>query len=116
MFLFEDHHTQSERVLALLKSKPVVPLTDLLALRPRIANHTARISGLRALGHVIDCREWIEKRWWFKVKCAEYTYKGHSLVFPKKKEKKYTEADIIKAFNAWIEAKAPNAEAYLQTI
>lgn len=50
-------------------------------------------------------------------KHTTYIYKGRKII-PERREKnkKYTEQDIINAFNAWLNLEAPNAEAYLQTI
>lgn len=95
----EVHHvTQEWRILELLRKKDITPLTDILALRPRIANHTARITGLRNKWHNIKCREWTQKIWWVKVKCAEYTYLGHSLLHHDKPNplSKFTDEQLIK--------------------
>lgn len=83
-------------------------------IRPRIAHYTSIIMMLRELGYDIPCRSY----WQDGVHMSEYTFNGISLK-PREKHKKikgYTKEDIINAFNAWIEAKAPNAEAYLQTL
>jgi hypothetical protein len=57
---------QGERILALLRalggcaSGAEVPLPAILALSPRIAQHTARITELRHAGYDIRCRsEWV---------------------------------------------------------
>jgi hypothetical protein len=47
--------TQSERVLAYLRSHPGATVMELsFGLQPFVANPRARISDLRAAGHVID--------------------------------------------------------------
>lgn len=49
------HESQCSRILALLQSKPEVNLLEIMQLF--IANHTARISGLRKKGYNINCRK-----------------------------------------------------------
>ena len=47
--------TQCEKLLALLKSKPIVGLPEILDLH--IASHTRRISDLRKQGYDIICHD-----------------------------------------------------------
>lgn len=48
-----DRATQADRILGLLRSKPIVSLTEILDLR--IASYTRRISELREQGYDIEC-------------------------------------------------------------
>ena len=47
--------TQCERLLALLQSKPVVTLPEIMELR--IASHTRRLSDIRKMGYDIICHD-----------------------------------------------------------
>ena len=52
-----SHASQKARLLALLQSKPVVMLPEILHLSPRIASHTKRLSELKAEGWDIQCEK-----------------------------------------------------------
>ena len=49
------HESQCSRILALLQSKPEVSLLEIMNMY--IANHTARITGLRKKWYKINCRK-----------------------------------------------------------
>jgi len=114
------HKSQADRVLELLQAHKweAVALPMILDLRPRIAHHTECIRELRERWYDIECKSWFTDMYGDKVHCSQYTLNGIS-VKPYEKHKKikgYTKEDIINAFNAWLEMKVPNAEAYLQTL
>ena len=59
---------QKQRILQMLRNRPVVPLYEILDITPRIASYRRRISDLRADGHTID--NW--KEWNNGVCCSFY--------------------------------------------
>lgn len=106
------HKTQADRVLELLVKKGTVTSLEISQMHPVILNFHEAIHTLRQK-HEIETVTNLVKG----IKHTHYIYKWKLTVpFRWKCKKKYTEEDIIKAFNAWIYLEAPNAEAYLTTI
>ena len=106
------HKTQADRVLELLVKKGTVTSLEISQMHPVILNFHEAIHTLRQK-HEIETVTNLVKG----IKHTHYIYKWKLTVpFRWKCKKKYTEDDIIKAFNAWIYLEAPNAEAYLTTI
>ncbi len=64
MFDFMKKNTigsQTFRILRLLRENKTVSLPMILNIKPMIANHTARISNLRAKGYNIKCtKEYVQ--------------------------------------------------------
>jgi len=112
MFHFFTKKTQPQRVLDLLLKKGTVTSLELSQMHPVILNFHECIHDLRQKHEIETITELVKG-----IKHTSYKYNGR-LVIPFKWEcrKKYTKEDIEKAFNAWMNIEAPNAEAYLQTI
>ena len=106
------HKTQADRVLELLVKKGTVTSLEISQMHPVILNFHEAIHTLRQKHEIETVSELVKG-----IKHTHYIYKWKLTVpFRWKCKKKYTEEDIIKAFNAWINIEAPNAEAYLTTI
>ncbi len=106
------HKTQADRVLELLVKKGTVTSLEISQMHPVILNFHEAIHTLRQK-HEIETVTNLVKG----IKHTHYIYKWKlTAPFRWKCKKKYTEEDIINAFNAWLYLEAPNAEAYLTTI
>jgi len=106
------HKTQADRVLEQLVKKGTVTSLEISQMHPVILNFHEAIHTLRQKHEIETVSELVKG-----IKHTHYIYKWKLTVpFRWKCKKKYTEEDIIKAFNAWLYLEAPNAEAYLTTI
>jgi len=111
-FLNSQKQTQTERVLELLIKHGKVTSLQLSQMHPVILNFHEAIHDLRQKHNIETVSKLVKG-----IKHTSYIYHGRlSVPFRWECKKKYTQEDIIKAFNAWMKKEAPNAEAYLQTI
>lgn len=104
---------RKDRILRFLQERKEVGLNELLKSFRDIADPTRTIRYLEADWYHIE-----NKVIHGNGKCySTYIYLGYEPLFKKeKKKKKYTEEDVVNAFNAWLNLESPNAEAYLESI
>lgn len=111
-FLKKCHKSQADRVLELLQKHWTVTSLQLSQMHPVILNFHEAIHDLRQKHNIETVIKLVKG-----IKHTSYIYHGRlSVPFRWECKKKYTQDDIIKAFNAWMKKEAPNAEAYLSNL